>query len=537
MSLFAILRAVLPSRRTRRRCPPAVTRRPAIEFLEDRTCPSGVWTTLAPLPEPHSGAGGGVIDGKLYLVGAVPTGFSTSINIYDPATDTWSTGAADPLNQASPASGVIGGKLYVAGGAINGDGNNVTTALEVYDPLADTWTTGASMPTPRYRTASGVIDGKLYVAGGQGPGPTVALNRLDVYDPATNTWTTLTSMPTARTGFDAAAGVIDGRLYVVGGNTAPGSVVGTLEVYNPITDSWSTKASMPTARASAGVAVLNGSLYVAGGLDAAETSLATVESYDPATDTWAAQPSLLTPRNGPFAAGLNNVLYVGTGNSNGANLTSLEALVAADITPPETSISLTGTAGSNGWYVGAVLVALSATDPDDTASTLTTSYAIDGGTLQTYAGPFSVTGDGVHHVTYFSQDPAGNIEAAHSVTIMIDSTAPALTAAASQTILWPPNGKMVAVTVTGAMSDSLSGINLAAASFSTIDEYGRVQPSGTIAVNADGTFSFSVDLEARRDGRDGDGRTYTIVITALDLAGNLATATIAILVPHDLAGL
>ena len=50
-----------------------------------------------------------------------------------------------------------------------------------------------------------------------------------------------------------------------------------------------------------------------------------------------------------------------------------------------------------------------------------------------------------------------------------------------------------------------------------------MQPSGTFSVNADGTYSFTIQLEARRDGQDKDGRIYTIIITDLDQAGNKGT--------------
>src|SRR5580704_8481341 len=59
------------------------------------------------------------------------------------------------------------------------------------------------------------------------------------------TWTTMASMPTARQ--QLAAGVVNGRLYAIGGLDSVG-YSNAVEAYDPATDTWSTKASMLTAR-------------------------------------------------------------------------------------------------------------------------------------------------------------------------------------------------------------------------------------------------------------------------------------------------
>ena len=78
-----------------------------------------------------------------------------------------------------------------------------------------------------------------------------------------NPWSTKAPMPTARWG--AIAGVVDGKLYVIGGVDSSG-ILDVVEVYDPVTNSWSTKASMPTTRYSAVAGVVDGQVYVAGGL-------------------------------------------------------------------------------------------------------------------------------------------------------------------------------------------------------------------------------------------------------------------------------
>jgi len=66
-----------------------------------------------------------------------------------------------------------------------------------------------------------------------------------------------------------------------------------------------------------------------------------------------------------------------------------------------------------------------------------------------------------------------------------------------------------------------------------VDEYGEIQPNGLIAFDAAGRYSFVVSLEARRTGQDLDGRHYEVIVSAVDKAGNPASQSAIIIVPHD----
>jgi hypothetical protein len=202
-----------------------------------------------------------------------------------------------------------------------------------------------------------------------------------------------------------------------------------------------------------------------------------------------------------------------------------------DTTSPASSLAASPAPNAAGWNNGAVSVTLSATD--NLSGVAATFYTVDGGAKQSYAGVFTVSGDAVHTVVYWSEDVAGNAEAGRSYTIRIDTTAPGLTAAASPSELWPPNGKMVPVTVSGKVTDGLSGLNPGTLTYTVKDEYGQVQPSGTFQAGPGGSYAFTIQLEARRDGQDKDGRTYTILVQATDAAGNATSATVTVTVPHD----
>jgi outer membrane protein assembly factor BamB len=228
----------------------------------------------------------------------------------------------------------------------------------------------------------------------------------------------------------------------------------------------------------------------------------------------------------------------------------------ADTTPPVTTASVSGTKGDNGWYKGPVVVTLGATDPKsavaasydsvdgsaypgatslspDCRTVAATYYSVDGCAYQPYKAPFTIKGDGVHPLLFYSVDPAGNREKAHKLTIKIDATSPIVGVAANPSVLWPPNGKMINVFVTGSIADSTSGVNPSSVTFSVTDEYGLIQPKGQVTLIAGNKYTFSVSLQALRRGNDKDGRIYTVVVRPRDLAGNTSGASATVTVPHD----
>jgi hypothetical protein len=115
----------------------------------------------------------------------------------------------------------------------------------------------------------------------------------------------------------------------------------------------------------------------------------------------------------------------------------------------------------------------------------------------------------------------------------IDTTPPVITLSATPKLLWPPNGKMVPVTISGKITDTGSGVNLSSAAYSVTDEYGKLQPTGAITLGAGGSYSFTLLLQASRRGFDLDGRQYTITVRASDNAGNAASQASVVTVPHD----
>jgi hypothetical protein len=114
-----------------------------------------------------------------------------------------------------------------------------------------------------------------------------------------------------------------------------------------------------------------------------------------------------------------------------------------------------------------------------------------------------------------------------------DTTPPVTTLSTKPKLLWPPTGSMMPVTISGTIIDTGSGVNAKSVAYAVKDEYGEVQPSGSIALGPGGRYSFTVPLQASRLGKDLDGRQYTITVRASDNAGNAGLASAVVTVPHD----
>ncbi|HKO44942.1 MAG TPA: family 10 glycosylhydrolase [Pyrinomonadaceae bacterium] len=200
---------------------------------------------------------------------------------------------------------------------------------------------------------------------------------------------------------------------------------------------------------------------------------------------------------------------------------------------PETSVSVSPATpnGQNGWYVTRPKVTLAAND--NCSGVATIEYSIDGGqNWQTYSGSFDITTEGTTTVLYRATDQGGNAETPKSITLKVDTSAPVLTLSATPSVIWPATGQVVNVAIDGTGSDSVSGS--ASVSYVITDEYGTPMNLPLRSLTGSSTtWTEALAVEARRDGTDKDGRTYVVVATLTDVAGNSASATITILVPHD----
>ncbi|WP_039074677.1 Kelch repeat-containing protein [Bacillus sp. MSP13] len=171
------------------------------------------------------------------------------------------------------------------------------------------WKERADLPEPRVGASSGVVDGKIYVIGGGTVKPGTYGNQTFVYDPKTNEWTRKADMPTARGG--AATVTVDGKIYVMGGMSNDG-VVKTVEVYDPKKDTWEKLDDLPFERKVPAyqiyAEVIGKKIYVVGFANRVD---GTTYSYDLGTKKWEKKQTLKNyDVTGASTAVIDNKLYL-----------------------------------------------------------------------------------------------------------------------------------------------------------------------------------------------------------------------------------
>ena len=209
-----------------------------------------------------------------------------------------------------------------------------------------------------------------------------------------------------------------------------------------------------------------------------------------------------------------------------------------DLSTPTTTAGITPEPNAGGWNNGPVTVTLSASTPHDEGVTSVHYRAVGAQTIAatSVAGDravFPITAEGVTTVYYYAVDHCGHVEPERSLVIRIDRTSPELLLGSDTTELWPPNGKMVPVTISGRLVDLAAGVDPNSVTYHVTDEYGEIDGDGALSLDPEGRFAFSVDLRARRDGADDKGRVYTITVTGRDAAGNVSSRAVVVIVPHD----
>ncbi|XP_010549492.1 PREDICTED: F-box/kelch-repeat protein At1g30090 [Tarenaya hassleriana] len=196
------------------------------------------------------------------------------------------------------------GTLFVCGGVVS-DMDCPLDLVVKYEMDRNRWTVLDSMLTPRSFFASGVIDGMIYVAGGNSA-DLFELDSAEVMDPSDGNWHPISQMGTNMASYDAA--VLNGKLLVTEGWLWPFFVSPRGQVYDPRSDSWETMAVGLREGWTGSSVVVYGRLFVVSELERMKLKV-----YDSDSDSWETieGPALPEQICKPFAVNSNgNRIFV-----------------------------------------------------------------------------------------------------------------------------------------------------------------------------------------------------------------------------------
>jgi hypothetical protein len=139
---------------------------------------------------------------------------------------------------------------------------------------------------------------------------------------------------------------------------------------------------------------------------------------------------------------------------------------------------------------------------------------------------------GTNEVVVSVSSGGTNLASCSFLVIVEDTEPPVITdLSLSRTRLWPPNHKLVTVTV---RYESIDNCGATSECILTVTSNEPDNGTGDGNTTADWNVidAHHVQLRAERSG-NGVGRSYTITVTCTDASGNSATADVSIAVPHD----
>jgi HYR domain len=186
------------------------------------------------------------------------------------------------------------------------------------------------------------------------------------------------------------------------------------------------------------------------------------------------------------------------------------------VVPGDLTVEATGPNGA--------VVAFEASATDDKDGPVTVALSPPSG---------SVLPLGTTEVVATATDFAGN-EATKSFFVTVKDTTPPViqSLTASPDMLWPPNHKMVPVSLTAQVNEAVDPAPITLIVSVTSNEPVNGEGDGDTEPDWEITGALTLNLRAERQG-DGSGRVYTITVESRDFSGNKSARTVTVSAPKN----
>jgi len=212
---------------------------------------------LGTVPGAFHDAAGAVVGSKLVVFGGGAVVGTDHVQAFDVGARKGSFIGHLPVALSDVSSATIGSTVYLVGGY---DGHTPQSAIYATTNGTSFRRVG-TMPIGLRYTAVTAVDGSVVIAGGTTG--TTSVNTVNRFDPGTGHVTLLAHLPAPVA--HAAAFVLGGQIYVVGGQDSEGNAVRTVMRIDPSTGGVTRLRPLAQPVSDAGVTELNDQAWLVGG--------------------------------------------------------------------------------------------------------------------------------------------------------------------------------------------------------------------------------------------------------------------------------